>query len=427
VMRILYVAFMGCLGGCEEYLLDLASGMSRPKHDVRILLLVGHHTIGCDAFARRLAESGLACDVLDSQWGRRSLYKAVAQRAEQMAAHRPDLIHFSQAIPGMCRREMMAARWLGVPVVSTLHAPMTTAPERACALVRILLPHLADYYIVVSKTNKRLAHEAVGVPLERISVVHLGIDVAAFSVERDSTALAARGIGPDDFVVGTVGRLDFPKAHHVLIDAARMLCDRGLPDTVRFVIVGGGPREAELKSMAAAFGRRVVFTGAMPREEIPRALARFDLFAMSSDIEGQPYGLLEAMAAGLPVVATAVGGIPDVITDGENGLLVPKGDAAALAGKLRLAIEDAQLRRALGEQARRTIDDRYSLDRMLTDTEAIYRRALDRPPRRRFVHVRKAALRCLCGAWEAVRPLARRTERHTAGQSAAACAREEVE
>jgi glycosyltransferase involved in cell wall biosynthesis len=175
------------------------------------------------------------------------------------------------------------------------------------------------------------------------------------------------GLG-DAWVVGTVGRLDSYKNQALLVRAMAPL----LSSDVRLVIVGDGPARGEVEAEIARLPepRWVVMTGR--RMDVPKLIPALDVFALSSKTEGLPLVVPEAMAAGLPIVTTAVGGLPGVVDDGKTGLLVPVDEIALRDALARLA-EDRQLARAMGERARDTALDRYSADRMVEAYLDLYR------------------------------------------------------
>jgi glycosyltransferase involved in cell wall biosynthesis len=170
-------------------------------------------------------------------------------------------------------------------------------------------------------------------------------------------------------VVGSIGRLNTQKGQRFLLDAAALLRPRH-PDTWTLV-VGDGDLMEELREHATRLqlDDRVVFTG--HRTDVPELLGALDVFCISSLYEGTPLALFEAMAAGRPIVSTAVDGCREILEDGSNGLLVPPGDAAALAGGLDRVLADAALREALGRQA---LEDsrRYDVQRCVEQMEALY-------------------------------------------------------
>jgi glycosyltransferase involved in cell wall biosynthesis len=198
-------------------------------------------------------------------------------------------------------------------------------------------------------------------------------------VSGDARATAARvardrlGLPPDARVVGNVGNFTAKKDHATLFRAIASLGSTPVP--TRLVVVGIGPLVSELRGLAAELGiaDRVVFAGS--RDDVFDLLPAFDVFALSSRYEGLPIALLEAMASGVPPVATSVGGIPEVIADGRDGLLVPPGDPAALAAALDKLLADAGLRADLGGRARARAAD-FDLVAAVRRTEAVYRRVV---------------------------------------------------
>ena len=138
------------------------------------------------------------------------------------------------------------------------------------------------------------------------------------------------------------------------------------------LIIGGGRREAEMRRLAAELGLagRVHFLG--PRDDVPDLLSALDIFVLPSHSEGVSLALLEAMAASLPVIATRVGGLPEVVTDGENGLLIPPQDPEALATALERLLADPDLAQKLGGNARKQVEANFSLERLGREINEIY-------------------------------------------------------
>lgn len=203
------------------------------------------------------------------------------------------------------------------------------------------------------------------------TVVH-GIDHSGIRRGPDARAAArlTLGLKADDLVVGAVASLTPKKDHHTLLAAFAVGLARGA-DPTRLVLVGGGRLDAELRAVAGQLGiaDRVVFAGA--RDDVMALLPAFDIFALSSRHEGLPIALVEAMATGLPAVATTVGGVPELITDGEDGLLVPPGDTSAFAAALAKLAADAPLRTAMGDAARARAG-RLDLSGAMRRTQEIY-------------------------------------------------------
>jgi len=216
-----------------------------------------------------------------------------------------------------------------------------------------------------------------GVPAGKIELVRVGVDCARFrpGLGREATR-SELGIGAGQVVLGSVGRLRQAKNYGMLIEAAAQLHAEGVD--LRCVLVGDGLEEDTLRLQASqlGIGGRVQITGFTT--EIPTMLAAMDVFVLPSNLEGVPHTLLEAMACGLPVVATSVGGTPELIRDGENGLLVPAARPRILALILKQLIESPARREALGARARRFVEEQHRVEQMLEDLAGVYRSALSR-------------------------------------------------
>lgn len=238
---------------------------------------------------------------------------------------------------------------------------------------RLALPAF-DGLVVVS-TYLRQELQGWGLPADRLSVIPNGVRLDGLPAGDRQAVRQELGLRPADQVVGAVGRLEPAKGLVYLIEAAAQLAPQH-PD-LRVVIVGAGRLEGELHAAVRQHGLEqvVLFTGF--RQDVTRCLQAFDLFALPSLTEGIPIALLEACASARPVVASRVGGVPEVIADGEQGLLVPPGDVPALAQAITRLLDDPQLATRLGEAARQRIAARYSLESMLDGTCQAYRAALE--------------------------------------------------
>lgn len=207
----------------------------------------------------------------------------------------------------------------------------------------------------------------------RAEVVIQGIDVERVRAERAhrDTMRAELGLAPDTLVVGTVANLRPAKAYPDLLAAACQVLDE-LPD-VRFVTVGQGPQEPEIHALRAelGLGDRVVMLG--HRRDAVRVMAACDVFVLASLNEGLPLAVMEALALGLPVVATAVGGVPEVVEDGCEGVLLPPGKPSELAAALVAVLTDPEGRQRMAEAAARR-GQQLSVETAVRRTEAIYRR-----------------------------------------------------
>jgi glycosyltransferase involved in cell wall biosynthesis len=265
------------------------------------------------------------------------------------------------------------AAWFAGAV--TIHSKHGMNPDRPRRLwLRRAAARLAHAYVAVTPALAKNALEHGDCAASRIHVIPNGIDVVRFAPGgvgrrqiRDELAI------PDDaWVVGTVGRLAPEKDQALLVDAMAPLLSAGR----RLVIVGDGTEREALRARIASIpgGRYVHMLG--EREDVENILAAFDAFALTSRTEGLPLVLLEAMATGLPVLSTAVGGIPDLVDHRVTGLLSQAGDRASLTRELACLSTDVSLSRQLGEAGRREILQRHSVDRMAKEYAILYESTL---------------------------------------------------
>lgn len=262
-----------------------------------------------------------------------------------------------------------AARLAGATIVHTKHGANPDLGRRR--FVRRLAGHLCDAYVAVSAETAEVARRLRECPASRLSVIENGIDVERFAYDPAARAAVRRelGIPEDAWVIGSVGRLAPEKNHALLLRAV----DRLLDERRHLVIVGDGPLAGELRDRAAASSLpgSVHLVGA--RSDVPRLLSAFDVLAISSSTEGLPLVLPEAMAASLPVVSTAVGGIPGVVRHGRTGLLAPPNDADRLGSALALFCHDRVRAREMGNAGRLLAERRYSRARMADAYLELYR------------------------------------------------------
>lgn len=259
-------------------------------------------------------------------------------------------------------------------VVSSVRATNIRNHWWQFTLQRMTAP-LADAFTAVSARTLDFAAEREGVDRGRAQVIANGIDLTPFAAPPDRAATRRSLNLPDDaFVFGTLGRLHEQKGHTHLLDAAARIAAQH-PKAV-FLIAGYGPLEAQLKSRAEALGLRdrVRFLGY--RTDAVALLAAMDVFVLPSLWEGMSNAILEAMAAGRPVIATAVDGNVDQVDDGRTGLLVPPADAPALADALDRLARDPQLAGEMGRLGRERAERDFSLSRMTEAYVTLYRRLL---------------------------------------------------
>lgn len=281
------------------------------------------------------------------------------ERIEVIHAHQYTPFAYAVAMRAFGRRP---------PVLFTEHGRFyPDYPSLKRKIFNRLLPDKRDRFVAVGEAVRQALIKNEGLPARRVEVVYNGIDLTAY--ERATSAREQirhqLGLAPDAFVVLQVARLDTIKDHKTAIRAiaaARPKCPQ-----LKLLIVGDGPERARIKDEIASAGldEHIMMLGT--RTDVPRLLAAADAFLLTSLSEGIPVTIIEAMAAELPVVATNVGGISELISDGQTGLLRAAGDSTGLAEALRSLADDEGFRHRLTTAARRQAFTRFSEAEMIDD------------------------------------------------------------
>jgi glycosyltransferase involved in cell wall biosynthesis len=289
----------------------------------------------------------------------RRLYSLLARESiDVVHAHMP-----RASIPGA-----ILARLAGVPVmVSHEHGSVLEGRRIRTFLDREVVARLSTVVIAVSEWDRRNLIEHGGIPADRIRVLPNGIAAVG---EPSADAAPALERPPGAHLIGAVGRLYREKGYEDLIHAVSLLKARGLG--LRCVIAGDGPDRAELQDLIDRLdlAHEVQLLGR--REDVPQIIGELDVAVLSSVREGSPLAVLEYMAGGAPIVATGVGGVPELIHDDEHGLLVAPGDPQALASGIARLLNDRALAARLGAAARARQLAEYDLDGLMRRLENLY-------------------------------------------------------
>lgn len=276
---------------------------------------------------------------------------------------------------------LLAARHAGVPVITTAHGwTSENAKVRMYERLQAFLWRWFDQVVCVSASYRDSAL-AAGVAPRKLVVVHNAILSAyqrADASEREQSR-ARLGLAPGELAVAVIGRLGIEKGHRLFVDAAAQLAPR-FPQA-RFLIVGEGAQRAAIESQVAAANLQGTVRLLGHRDDLPAIYPGLDLLAITSVREGLPNVLLEAMLHGVPGVAMAVGGIPEVVSDGADGLLVQPGDLPQFCTSLSRLLEDAPLRTRMGEAAVAKVRSAFLFDARMQRMLTLYQAALG--PRRR--------------------------------------------
>jgi glycosyltransferase involved in cell wall biosynthesis len=271
--------------------------------------------------------------------------------------------------------------WRELPWVAFHHGYTTTDLKMRVynRADRWSLPHARKIVTVCHAFARELAKHT-GAAAKQIAVHHNSIRPEQQPAIADVQALKNKlGIGNDERMVLTVGRLSREKAHVDLLAAFKQLQDTHPEIRSKLVIVGDGPerRNLEAATRAARLGERVIFTGQISEVQLYYGAA--DVFALPSHSEGSPYVLLEAMAANLPIVATAVGGVPEVLADNESALLVPANDPQAMAAAIARVLTDSDVAQRLIRNSARLVSEQYTPENYARSLVSLYREVIDAP------------------------------------------------
>lgn len=360
IIQIAHAVYSLEVGGSEVLAWRIARGLRRTRRYDCSLYAVDRGGPLSDALSR----DGIKHKAFSRK--NRIDLRLLSHLASQMRADRIQLVHTHHLAQLLYAG--LAARLVGAKVVHTEHDIHSLSSRRLQILLRVL-SNLANVVTGVGDSVAAFLRDQVGIPSSKIKTIQNGIDIPSFHYATPIPR-SVWGWDKDDVVVGCVARLEPEKGVKFLLEAFRHLLSR--QPNAKLLIVGDGRERELLKSTAGLLGLNgsVQFLGT--RSDIPELLATCDVIALPSVEEGLPMALLEAMAAGKPVVATKVGAIPEVIQHGRTGVLVPPASAASLAEALNLLIEDQSTKKAIATEAYKVVQDQYSFNRMLLKYQDLY-------------------------------------------------------
>lgn len=372
-VRVLLITGSLGPGGTELAVITLARELAARGRVAPRIVTLGHG----GEYAERLRADGVPVEELGMSGGARSIGGLSRLRMiPQMIRHeRIRIVHtflFDADFYGM-----LAARRGGPWAIVTTRRAIKRGRLLHLLGYRMTNPFV-DRIVCNSEAVSRFTLHAEGASRKKVVVIPNGVDAARFERGDGATMRRRLGLRAEDTVVGAVGTIKKVKGQTVLFEAMRPLFERH--SALRLVLAGEVTRGygEELRRQAAAAGlqERVLFPGVI--EEVPDLLAALDLFVLPSLSEGMSNALLEAMAAGRPIVATEAGGNGECLGGGNAGLLVPPGDPEALGRALEKLLEAPDRRRELGRRAQTRAQDEYSLGKMLDRTETLYAELLGR-------------------------------------------------
>lgn len=370
-LLVMHVVFSFAVGGLENGVVNLINRLDGKGFRHVIVALTK-----CDpAFCARVTRPDVEFVALHKPPGHG--FKLFPALFRLFREHRPDVVHTRN----LAALETTLPAWLaGVPVrIHGEHGWDVTDPDGTnpkYRLLRRLHRPFVSHYIALSGGLESYLREAIGVPARKVTRICNGVDLSRFA-PRGGQRGAMEGSPFNDpglYVFGTVGRLQAVKDQMNLLRAFVQLLRREpvLAQRARLVLVGDGPTRAGLEAEIARERVQDHVWLAGERDDVPNVMRSFDCFVLPSRAEGISNTILEAMAAGLPVVATAVGGNGELVIDGETGSLVPSQDAGALADALKIYLSRPELAIAQGRAGRRRVEEKFSLDGMVGQYAGLY-------------------------------------------------------
>ncbi len=364
-IKILHVIDSLDVGGMERVVIDVANGLDSTRFEQNVCCLSRRGEMA------HLLREGVRC--IDLNKGAAADRLMPLKIARVIRRKQPDIVH-SQSWSGV---DTVIAKLLtpGVKLVHSEHGrnfPHLHAAPWKRRIARRALYQLADSVFAISAEVREFYCRQTGFPMERIAVIPNGVDVRRIDEADGRGARAEFGFAESDFVIGTVARLDATKDTITLARAFAKLHQTQPESNLKLLIVGDGSERTRLETFVTEQGlnREVIFAGL--RHDVPRLLLAMDVFALPSLSEGMPLAVLEAMAARLPVVASNVGALPELVEEDSTGFLVAPEDADTLADRLARLHDNPILKKSFGAKAGRKVEREFSLDRMLRRYADLY-------------------------------------------------------
>ncbi len=371
-MRIVHLMASPFYGGPERQMLGLARHL---PPDFKSVFLTFAERGNCQAFLEQVHQYGFEGLVLENNMPH--VRACIHEVAAQLRTLKADILICSGYKPDIIG--WRAARKVGIPVVAVAHGwTAATLKVRFNETIDRIVMRWMDAVVCVSEAQARRVRRAL-VPQRKIEVIRNAIAGESFA-EPDPTY----GDKLRDFferkpkrIVGAAGRLSPEKGFEIMVDAAAIVAAKNAD--IGFIHFGDGPEREAIKRSIAAKGLTDLFILAGFRTDVARFLPHLDLMVLPSYTEGLPVVLLEAFAAGVPAVATAVGGTPEVIEEGQSGYLVRPGDPGALAQRILDSLQDEGVRRAMGRHGKRRAREDFSFERQSETYQRLFCKLFGEP------------------------------------------------
>lgn len=370
-LHIMQVTFGMVIGGLERVVMELCRHVDPSSYRLSICC-IGQRGPLADV----MEAEGVNVLVCQNQT-RAAKYMRGLELARLFREHDVDLIH-SHHTPALID-STVGARLTGRPLVHTDHGKLYPTSWR-WRMLEQTASRFTEKVVAVSEYSQRDLVNQQGIAADKVEVIYNGLDLTPTRSASLDAVRRELGAAPDDFIIGTAARLEEQKGLELLLDSAPAVLQAA--PHARIVIVGGGSRETALREYARSLGidSRVLITGY--RVDAVTLMSTFDCFVQTSHWEAMPMALIEAMALAKPIVATAVGGVPEVVRDGDTGLLLARRDADALAGLILRLARDQAAARAMGAAGQRRYLGNFTSKGMIAKYENLYRRVLQHRLRR---------------------------------------------
>jgi O-antigen biosynthesis protein len=366
------------LGGAEEYLKLLVPDIDRERYQARVVLCDRPATRPLAAFFQHLK---IPVDFVETH-GPTPLHNFFAS-LRYFLEQRPSIVHFNLNNSFGCFFPILAAFTAGIRWrLATEHLAFELASGKRAGigtkkLVKRIMTFCLHYTVAVSQANKRLLVRDYKIDPVRIKLIRNCIDASKFrfSEEGRHRLRSEFGVSDEQLLVGSVARFSFQKGHEYMVEAIPAILE-SFPEA-RFLLVGDGPEREKIVQKVADLGLqdKVLFAGA--RRDIADVLSAMDVFLLSSIFEGLPLSVLEAMAVGLPVIATRVSGTPEAVLHGMTGLLVSPADSRAIAGAATVLLGDSEQRRRMGQQGRLLVLHHFHKKYLVKQIHDLYDQLID--------------------------------------------------
>ncbi len=375
-LRVLHVIGGGEFGGAERHILNLATAIDPGVVEVSVCCLFE------DPFLRVAREAGIRAYSIPMR--HKLDFGIITKLREKIINDKIDIVHTHGVRANLIGR--LAAKMSGVDtVITTVHSMLARDyPDAFSRLANMFIEkassNMTRHFIAVSGgLQKALIQQ--GIPENKITVIYNGLDPEQFrkKTSSDTSWREKSGIPPEVSLVSIVGRLHQVKGHRYFLRAAAELLEER--DDIHFLVVGSGPEGDDLEEFTRELGisPKVTFTGFV--SDVSQLMPELDLLVVPSLWEGFGLTALEAMAVGIPVVATSVGGLPEIVEHGSTGLLVPPADAAALAKSIVWIIDHPLEAREMAAAAKSVVEKKFTAAAMARKTEGIYQRMMEKQVR----------------------------------------------